>query len=164
MSGTVVHLGPDTCHRLRIVASAGYSVYDCDTLQELEAALGGDVSAVVLTTGTGALASAAISLTRSRTWVPLILFGDTDEDEDGSGFDLYVPAFTRPQDWIGRVTELIEQSRASRSQGDTGEGTEQMRSRASAGQGAREQVQHPGPERELDGEPSGESWSQRHGA
>ncbi len=114
MSGAVVHLGPDTCHRTRILASAGYTVYDCESLRELDSVLNGEACAVVLTTAAGPIASAAISLVRSRTSVPLILFGESDAEEDMSVFDLYVPPFTRPQEWISGVSELIDASRSSR--------------------------------------------------
>ena len=114
MSARVVHFGPDDCHRLMVLESAGYTVEDCRCLGELRGALGGGavVDAVLVSDGDGVSPQEAMAVSRTHSSLPVILFRSTNRAYEDAGFDLVVHCLTPPEAWLNEVDALIEKSRA----------------------------------------------------
>ncbi len=113
MTAKVIHFGPDYCHRMMVLRSAGYTVEDCETLLELDTSLaaGDSADAVLMSDGEGVSAREAVAVARSRSTLPLILFRNTNQAYEEGGFDLVVQSLTPPEVWLNEVDALIERAR-----------------------------------------------------
>jgi hypothetical protein len=113
MVARIVHIGSDSCHRLPVLKSAGYSIDNCSSVAQLHAALQArdEADAVVLTESDGAVPEDAVSLARSSSTAPLILFPSRNVHYDESDFDLVVPVLTPPEQWLDDIATLIERCR-----------------------------------------------------
>ena len=116
MPARVIHFGPDDCHRLMVLRRAGYSVEDCPSLCELRLSLetGDAPDAVLLSDGDGFSPHEALTLARTHSPSPLILFRSTNQTYEHRGFDLVVPCLTAPEVWLDDVDALIAKRRAAR--------------------------------------------------
>jgi hypothetical protein len=120
MASRIVHFALDDCHRIGVLKSAGYCVDDCgDSLSRLHAALIGvwETDAVVIAESTGTLPDRVVSLVRSVSVAPLILFQSKYPHYDESEFDLIVQPLTPPDRWLSDIGALIEQRRSVHSMG-----------------------------------------------
>ncbi len=133
MAGHILHIGRDTCHRLPVFASAGYTVESCASMAVLRDALyEGASDAVVMTEIEGVSLREAVRLARACSPVPLVLFRETQHTygEDGldleKDFDLVIPILHPPSAWLADIAALIEKSRKVR----TGPAEAAMRSEA----------------------------------
>jgi hypothetical protein len=118
MAARVIHYGLDECHRLRILRNAGYAVDDCHSLPQLREALStdGGAEAVFITEEIGYLPEAAVSLTKSSSRAPLVLFRCSTGEYEEEKFDLVVESLTPPQQWLSEVETLILHSQGVRAQ------------------------------------------------
>ena len=118
MAARVIHFGPDDCHRLMVLQSAGYAVSDCRTLVQLRTCLAtADPADALLTSDAEALEpKEAIALAKTRASLPVVLFRSTNLAYEDSGVDLIVNCLTPPEVWLQEVNALIEKSRAIRAQ------------------------------------------------
>jgi hypothetical protein len=116
MAANIVYFGVDTCHRLPVLQRAGYSIENCSSVLQLDAVLdaGHPAEAVLMTDHDGNLPQDAITLTRSRSVAPLVLFRDSDCSYAESAFDLVIPSLTPPEQWLEQIASLLEESRALR--------------------------------------------------
>jgi hypothetical protein len=116
MAARVIHFGPDDCHRLMVLRSAGYSVDDCGSLLQLRACLasGAIPDALLMSDGGPVMPEEAIALARTHVSLPVILFRNTTLTYEESGIDLVVPSLTPPEIWLIEVEGLIEKSRTLR--------------------------------------------------
>ncbi len=116
MVARVIHFGPDDCHRLMVLRSAGYAVEECQSMPQLQRALESRTAldAVLLSEGDGISPQEAIAAVRTRSSNPVILFCSTTMAYENSGFDLIVPCLTAPNVWLNDVDALIEKRRALR--------------------------------------------------
>jgi hypothetical protein len=116
MTGSILHFGQDACFRIPLLQGAGYVVRDCPSGIQLRSFLqsGTITDAVVLTEGYGSLSKSELSLTRSRSAVPFIVFEEQDQSLLGAPFDLVIPFRADPVQWIGDIDALIATSRAVR--------------------------------------------------
>ena len=116
MLARVIHFGPDDCHRLKVLQSAGYMVEDCHSLPQLRMILetGDEPAAVLMSDGDGVSPLEAITVARAHSPNPVILFRSTNIAYDEAGIDLVVPCLTPPEVWLSDVDTLIERTRASR--------------------------------------------------
>jgi hypothetical protein len=114
MLARVIHFGPDDCHRLMVLRSAGYTVDDCRSLMQLRVNLETGIvpDAVLMSDGDGVSPEEAAALARSRACHPLILFRTTHVPYEDGGFDLVVPCLTPPEIWLNEMDALIERTRA----------------------------------------------------
>jgi hypothetical protein len=114
MPGKVIHFGPDDCHRLMVLQSAGYTVQDCGSLPQLRLTLESDSApdAVLMSDGDGVSPQEAIAVARTHSSNPVILFRNTNQSYEDSGFDLVIPCLTPPEVWLTEVDALIEKRRA----------------------------------------------------
>lgn len=115
MLARVIHFGPDDCHRLMVLRSAGYAVEDCETLLQLGMSLsaGGSADAVLMSDGVGVSPQEAAAVARTYSNLPLILFRSTNRSYEDSGFDLVVHTLTPPEVWLNDVDALIERTRGT---------------------------------------------------
>lgn len=113
MAATIVHFGEDTCFRLPVLRSAGYSVEACGSLDVLSSLLDLETEAVTLE-APAALVRQAATLTRRRCGASLVLFRNESGLIEADGFDLVIPALTAPEDWLREIAALLERSRAIR--------------------------------------------------
>lgn len=113
MVSRVVHYGVDECHRIAVLRSKGYAVEICNSLPQLHNALAEErrTDAVLITEGETDPLETAITLARSRSSAPLILFRRTNCDVDDQIFDLVIETLTRPQQWLRDIESLILQCR-----------------------------------------------------
>jgi hypothetical protein len=95
---------------------AGYTVENCHSALQLEAVFDSScpAEAVLMTDHEGKLPQDAITLTRSRSVAPLILFRDSNHSYAESAFDLVVPSLTAPGQWLEQIALLLEESRVLR--------------------------------------------------
>lgn len=114
-SGTIIHFGADTSHRIPVLRAAGYDVAFCDTLREFEAIVNTTTpDAVLFTVGDGD-ARSVVSTIHQWSAAPVIVF-DTDDYEQPVDFeiDLIVEPVTHPTIWLESIQQLIENTRQSR--------------------------------------------------
>ena len=116
MTARILHYGQDSCHRLFVLRSAGYSVGQCGSVIQLRAALlsGPETDAVLITDCPSPAVPDAVQVTRSQSSARLVLFRDTNADTREEDFDLIIPALTPPAQWLDDIAILIEQSRSIR--------------------------------------------------
>jgi hypothetical protein len=111
MAIRIVHFGEDVFDRIAALKSKGYSVEECYSLSELHASLVGLVpaDAVTIAYNDGAVTDHAISLTRSISAVPLILFRDENDGYNRPEIDLVIPTSARLDEdsWLNDIAELI---------------------------------------------------------
>lgn len=112
-SARILHFGKDDCHRLSVLRSAGYAVEDCRSLRAFREALEADgkPDAVFITEREDSLQGIAISLSKSCSLAPLVLFRRRHGDLREEGFDLVVDSLTSPARWLGEVGDLIARRR-----------------------------------------------------
>ncbi|HUB28717.1 MAG TPA: hypothetical protein VL967_03430 [Terracidiphilus sp.] len=113
MVARILYFGRDTCHRLPVLASAGYSIESCDSVEELAAALRSRdaASALLVSDKEVDVAGRAIALTRSHSSVPVVVFRDSNGDPAVTCVDLDVPILTPPSQWLPEISALIAQHR-----------------------------------------------------
>jgi len=112
MAARVIHFGVDDCYRLSVLRRAGYIIHDCSNLIQLGAALEADADAVMVNDSDGSVPEHAISLARSRSSAPIVLFPNSSRIYRADQIDLVVPTFTPPQEWLLELANLIVHSRA----------------------------------------------------
>jgi len=114
MPAKVIHFGLDDCHRLMVLRSAGYTVDECRSVLQLREMLEtGEVpDAVLISDCEGVSPLEAVTLARTFSPNPLILFRSTNLTYEDGGFDLVVPCLTPPAVWLSEVDAVIEKSRA----------------------------------------------------
>jgi hypothetical protein len=120
----IIHYGKDDCHRVSVLRSAGYEVEDCRSLRAFGEALTAEEKpdAVFITEREGNQQGDAISLTKSRSSAPLVLFRRSHSDLRGGTFDLVIDSLTPPKYWLEEIGELIARSRrADRTMNGTGQ-------------------------------------------
>lgn len=116
MSARIVHFGDDRFNRLGPLREAGYSIDSCSTLDEFRAAVasGAPCDALTIAETESSRFECAISIARSESVAPLILFQASTQQRDSSAFSLVVPLLAPPASWIAQVAEVIERGRARR--------------------------------------------------
>lgn len=112
MAARVIHFGPDDCHRLMVLRSAGYAVDGCESLAQLRRLLltKTKADAVMLSDGPGFALEEAASLVRSCSSAPMVVFGGTNRAYEGMAFDLVVHSLTPPESWLHEVDAVISKS------------------------------------------------------
>jgi len=120
MAARVIHFGPDDCHRLMVLRTAGYAVDNCNSLIQLRSSLltGGGADAVLVSDGEGVAPETAIAVAKSHSSAPVVLFRSTNLSYQDSGFDLVVHSLTPPEVWLNEVDALIARSLALRAQSE----------------------------------------------
>jgi len=113
MAARLLFVGDDICHRLPVLLSAGYTVAELQSPAQLTAALAAlDCPDAILVTSTDAkLASQVLSVARSRSTTPVILFCDQGYDYGSAQFDLVIPVLTPPLTWLEDIRALVEKNR-----------------------------------------------------
>lgn len=116
MPARLIHLGSDTSHRLKVLRRAGYHIDACNNLIEFRTALRSDpeADAVLLNDSDGSVPLEAISLARSRSSAPIILFPHIQRVYGPADVDLTVPGLTPPEEWLLDLANLIVRFRAIR--------------------------------------------------
>jgi hypothetical protein len=114
MADRILHFGDDECNRIIVLRSAGYSVEACPSLPNLDAALrnGGEPDAFVFAEERTPARYNGLTLVRSSSSAPVILFEHTLYCPDEPEYDLVISNLTPVQQWLDRIAALIEQSRA----------------------------------------------------
>lgn len=114
MSARIVHFGTDSCSRLLVLEHAGYHVEHCPSVARLGFALtaGREADAVVITEDPKTPRREAITLIRSHSSAPLILFQTTGSGYNEADFDLVIPVLTPTREWLEKIAAAIERSRS----------------------------------------------------
>jgi hypothetical protein len=111
MAARVIHFGPDDCHRLMVLRSAGYTVESCLSLGQFRAFLlaAVETDAVLLSDGDGdgVAPDQAAALIRDCCSAPVVLFRSTNRAYEEAAFDLVVQSLTPPEAWLREVDALI---------------------------------------------------------
>jgi hypothetical protein len=112
MAARVVHFGCDPCRRLLVLHMAGYAIDDCPSVLNLGFALQDNQAAAVVFTGQNENErKEAVTLARSQSSAPLILFEASNSPTDEADFDLVIPPLTPPQEWLDKIAATIQQRR-----------------------------------------------------
>jgi len=111
MAPRVVHFGCDDCRRLLVLHMAGYAVDDCPSILNLRSALldSRQADAVVFSEQDEKERREAITLARSQSSAPLILFETSNGPGDEAEFDLVIPPLTPPHEWLAKLAAAIQQ-------------------------------------------------------
>lgn len=127
-TGTVLHFGRDECARLTILAARGFTVTSCgSSLQKLSSQLqGAEPHALIITEDANVYSPEVVPTARSLSAAPLILFENLWSRYNQADFDLVVPPFSNPADWLASVSAIIELSAKLRN------GSVQIRANSSA--------------------------------
>ena len=113
MAARVLHFGTDTCNRLLVLRSVGYSADTCTSVVEFHSALElSDPDAVLVGSRRKVERLQVVTLTREHSRARLILFDNAYGGLDEGEFDLVIPPLMHPEEWLRKVAEAIEQSRA----------------------------------------------------
>ena len=114
MAGTLIHFGADRCSRMLILSSVGYLTNGCESLTQFSQLLQErtDTQAILLAESSRRERRQAVTLARSYSVAPLILFDDLNTGEGEKEFDLVIPPLTRPEEWLDKIAATIAQSRA----------------------------------------------------
>ena len=114
MAARVVHFGCDECRRLLVLHMAGYAVDECPSILKLRSVLQepGQTSAVLFTGQDEKQRKEAVTLARTQSRAPLILFETCNAPGDESDFDLVIPPLTPPQEWLAKIAATIRQRRS----------------------------------------------------
>jgi hypothetical protein len=109
----IIHLGPDSCHRLMVLHCAGYAVETCESVGDFATSLEFDdaADAVLVSEGDGFIPEEAALLVRRRSAAPVILFRNTNRTCEETRFDLVVQSLTPPQVWLNQVDAVIARNR-----------------------------------------------------
>jgi len=116
MGSRVIHFGPDDCHRLMVLRSAGYAIDDCRSLIQLRDCLAGGpaAEALLMSDSVEAAPLEAVALARAHPTLPVIFFCSTNLSYEELGVDLVVHCLTPPEVWLDEVDSLIEKCRLMR--------------------------------------------------
>jgi hypothetical protein len=100
----------DACRRPDVLRSVGFTVHECTAFAELAACLGaGENPDLVCVSDDGhGSAARALTLVRSLSTAPAVLFANGSEAVPESSWDLEVPALTHPGTWLSRIVELAK--------------------------------------------------------
>jgi hypothetical protein len=115
----LIHFGADDCHRVNVLRSAGYSVDDCRSMRAFREALTAErkPDAVFITEREDDSPGDAISLTKSHSTAPLVLFRRSHGDMSDGSFDLVIESLTPPRQWLQEIDELIARRHDGRGAG-----------------------------------------------
>jgi hypothetical protein len=116
MTARIIHVGPDPQYRVRILENAGYFVDICDSIEAVHSSLVKIplADAVTVTDSMPELSLRVATMVRATRTIPLIYFQGHSDSEDEFGFDLTIPRFTPPQNWIVEIEKFITEGRALR--------------------------------------------------
>lgn len=113
VAATIVHFGQDTCFRLPVLRSGGYTVETCASLEQL-AILASKAEVVTLEEEPGGPIREVLALTRARSQASVVLFRNDSEAAIPKDIDLVIPAFTAPEDWLKQIAGLLQQRHTGR--------------------------------------------------
>jgi hypothetical protein len=132
----LIHFGSDDCHRVNVLRSAGYFVDDCRSMRAFQEALTAErkPDAVFITEREDDPAGDAVSLIKTCSTAPLILFRRSHGDLSDGSFDLVIESLTPPQQWLQEIDQLIARRHAGR---DAGRGAGSGRLNSPSGSTAR---------------------------
>lgn len=116
MAAKVLFFGQDTDQRISTLIHTGYSVDVYSSIAELEPSLveDSDAVAVAISGVWKPFLHDSISIVRSQSGIPFILFGEPDKDSSQSIFDLVIPARRSSSQWLGEIDLLIRECHATR--------------------------------------------------
>jgi len=96
-----------------VLESAGYSVQECHCLVELRRLLADSAraDALLVTEGDEVPLQDIVSLVRTHSSLPIILFRNPNMAREDAGVDLVVHCLTPPDVWLNDVEAVIEKTR-----------------------------------------------------
>jgi hypothetical protein len=113
LAATIVHFGVDRAARIPVLASAGFEVDICSSIDSLIETLERQhVAAVVLPDKPTVNPEGIVDLIRSESATPLILFAEQPGQPYDKNFDLVIPVLTPPQKWLADIVQLIAHTKA----------------------------------------------------
>jgi hypothetical protein len=109
MAARVIHYGNDECHRLTVLRSAGYAVDSYNSLPQLREALttNGKPEAVFITEDDRDSPLLVVTIAKSCSSAPLVLFRRSNAIFEEEHFDLVIDSLTPPTQWLNELQELI---------------------------------------------------------
>ena len=115
MSATLLHLGSDPCHRIAVLKKIGYEVIELPCRHQPPNRRFGALDGIVVNEDP-CHQSLTPELIDPEHLVPRILFQGFTGTEIPEPYDLVVPVFTNPANWVPQVRALIARSQQLQSQ------------------------------------------------
>jgi hypothetical protein len=111
--GTIVFVGTDVCARTNVLASAGYTLRECECeVNELrEALLQGPADAVLFQCIPEPPSRLILTTARALTAAPLVLFADQSSAYDPEDFNVVLAGLCSPLEWLPPITKAIASHR-----------------------------------------------------
>jgi hypothetical protein len=111
-SGQVLFVGDDLCARANVLEHVGYSVVRCACdVDAVRNALVGWVDAVLFQCTPEPPSEAVLSMCRTITDAPILLFADQNSFFNPGDFDVVVRNLCNPRDWLPELAAMIASSR-----------------------------------------------------
>lgn len=100
----------DACRRPEVLRWVGFTVQECTALSDLAGRLrsGEAPDLVCVADGWDEPVELVLSLVRSYTSAPVVLFSSGRHLYPEVAWDMEVPVMTHPGEWVSRVVELLE--------------------------------------------------------
>lgn len=112
MAASVLYFGTDECNRVQVLRTAGYSVLECNKIDDLKLALNTSPQPSAVLIRCSGRCKPAIKIIHTAALAPVIVFPNPDNFEIEESVDLVVPPLTPPAKWLRELAKLIEKSRA----------------------------------------------------
>lgn len=100
----------DACRRPEVLRSVGFTVHECTVLSEMVSCLraGENPDLVCVADCWEEPAESVLTLVRSLTGAPMVLFSSGRHLYAQGAWDLEVPAMTHPRVWLSRIVQMME--------------------------------------------------------
>jgi hypothetical protein len=109
MAARVIHFGWDDCCRVPVLRTAGFDIWEANSLDELSVILQRNerLDAVVISENTEQSAEQAADMTRRFSPAPRILFRRSQLAIDEARFDKIYSCLTPPDIWLRETVTLV---------------------------------------------------------
>lgn len=118
MSLKLIFVGPDDCLRIPVLVKAGYQVEHATSMELLSRRLQDAFDAILLSDRSWELVADLMPPGPRHPPAPVIMFRETTLNLPEAQFDLVVPNLEPPNEWLGKIAELLEGSHHRKSMGE----------------------------------------------
>ena len=118
MSSKLIFVGPDDCLRIPVLIKAGYQVEHATSMELLSRRLQEAYDAILLSDRPWETVRDLMPPGSRNPSAPVIVFQETTLNLPERQFDLVVRNLEPPNEWLGKIAELLEGSNPRNSMGE----------------------------------------------